>query len=64
MVDKVYEQFGRIDACFNGVGIEGERALIENYDEKVFDQVMNTNLKGTWLCLKYELKKMAAQKSK
>lgn len=37
------DQFGRIDFAFNNAGIEGERACIHEYPEKVFDQVMNVS---------------------
>ena len=35
MIKQVLLKYKRIDACFNGVGIEGGRANIAEYDENV-----------------------------
>lgn len=53
MINDIWKKFGRVDACFNCAGIEGERNKIEQYSTQMFDEVINTNLKGTWLCMKY-----------
>ncbi|XP_078618232.1 2,5-dichloro-2,5-cyclohexadiene-1,4-diol dehydrogenase-like [Branchiostoma floridae x Branchiostoma japonicum] len=61
MVDTTVKQFGRIDCAFNNAGIEGVREKIVDYPEDVYDTVMNVNLKGMWLCVKYEVAQMLKQ---
>ena len=53
--------FGRIDCFFNNAGIEGIIAPIQEYDEAVFDKVIATNLKGTFLGLRHVLPVMIEQ---
>ncbi len=47
-VKAAIEKFGRIDCFFNNAGIEGKVATIAEYDEAVFDQVINVNVKGVF----------------
>ncbi|NOY15828.1 MAG: SDR family oxidoreductase [Gammaproteobacteria bacterium] len=54
------EQFGRLDCAFNNAGIEGSYGTTAEYDEKEWDQVLDVNLKGTWLCMRSEIKHMLA----
>lgn len=52
---------GRLDAAFNNAGTEGEHAPLPDMPVEEFDRVMNTNVRGTWLCLRHELGIMRAQ---
>lgn len=53
------EKFGRLDVAFNNAGITGSVSdLIVDYDEETFDRTVGVNLKGTWLCMKYEIPEM------
>ena len=61
MINKTLIEFGRLDCAFNNAGIEGVRETTDDYPENVFDRVSNTNLKGMWLCLKYEIGQMMKQ---
>ena len=61
MINKTIIEFGRLDCAFNNAGIEGVRETTDNYPEDIFDRVLNTNLKGMWLCLKYEIGQMMKQ---
>jgi NAD(P)-dependent dehydrogenase (short-subunit alcohol dehydrogenase family) len=58
LVEKTVETFGRLDYAVNNVGI-GEKMtpLVEQTSEK-FDQIMNTNVRGMWLSMKYEIPEM------
>ena len=59
MVAACVERFGGLDVAFNNAGITGEvSAAIPDADEQQFDRVMAVNVKGTWLCMKYELPEM------
>lgn len=53
--------FGRIDVAFNNAGIEGRFATIIDAQENDLHEVIDTNLKGTWLAIKYEVEQMKKQ---
>lgn len=55
MVNKTIEIFGGLDYAFNNAGIEGVTAMTHELKEDDWDKVINTNLKGVWLCMKHEL---------
>ena len=64
---KIISKYGRIDYAFNnaGIGPDGVRmqykSLIE-LCEGEWDKVLEVNMKGVWLCMKYELMQMRKQK--
>ena len=55
MIDKTLDRFGRLDYACNNAGIEGKMAGIAAYSEEDWDKVLNINLRGQWLCMKYEI---------
>ncbi len=61
MVDKAVAIFGRLDCAHNNAGIETFLKLTHELSEEEWDKVMNINLKGVWLCLKYEIPQMLKQ---
>lgn len=61
LIQKAAEKFGRLEIAFNNAGIEGAYAPIVRQSEADFDQTININLKGVWLCLKYEIRQMLKQ---
>lgn len=61
MVNMAVQTFGRLDFAHNNAGISGPQAQIADYPEEDWDQVVGVNLKGVWLCLKYELQHMLRQ---
>jgi NAD(P)-dependent dehydrogenase (short-subunit alcohol dehydrogenase family) len=61
MVNKTVETHGRLDCAFNNAGIEGVQAPIVENPEENWDRVININLKGVWLCMKYEIPQMLKQ---
>jgi NAD(P)-dependent dehydrogenase (short-subunit alcohol dehydrogenase family) len=58
MVAHTIERFGRLDFAVNNAGIEGEFQGIGDLSEEAWDRVLDINLKGTFLCLKYEARSM------
>jgi len=63
MVREAVGRFGRLDCAFNNAGIEGPRAYTAEYEEVDWDRVLAIDLKGVWLCMKYELQQMVQQGS-
>jgi NAD(P)-dependent dehydrogenase (short-subunit alcohol dehydrogenase family) len=61
LVRKTVEKFGRLDIAFNNAGIEGNLLPIVEQSEEDWDRTIDINLKGTWLCLKYEIQQMLKQ---
>jgi NAD(P)-dependent dehydrogenase (short-subunit alcohol dehydrogenase family) len=61
LVVKVVATYGRIDCAHNNAGIEGAMAMTADYPEADWDRVIGVNLKGVWLCMKYELPHMLRQ---
>jgi NAD(P)-dependent dehydrogenase (short-subunit alcohol dehydrogenase family) len=61
LIQKAAEAFGRLDVAFNNAGIEGVWAPIVRQSEEDWDRIIATNLKGVWLCLKYEIRQMLKQ---
>ncbi|MFN8238512.1 MAG: SDR family oxidoreductase [Chitinophagales bacterium] len=55
MVDKTIVAFGRLDYAFNNAGIEGTMGAIADCTEENWDRTINVNLKGIFLCMKYEI---------
>lgn len=53
--------FGRLDAAFNNAGVELEGAATADADEDLFDRTIAVNLRGVFLCMKYQIRQMLAQ---
>ncbi|MCA9803339.1 MAG: SDR family oxidoreductase [Cyanobacteria bacterium HKST-UBA02] len=60
LVESALATYGRLDCAHNNAGIEGTRIPSADLDEKDFQKIIDINLKGTWLCMKHELKAMLA----
>lgn len=50
--------YGRLDVAFNNAGIEGEMAPLLEQTEENYHQVMDINVKGLWLAMKYQIAQM------
>ncbi len=61
LIQKAAEKFGSLDIAFNNAGIEGAWVPIIRQSEEDWDRTININLKGVWLCLKYEIRQMLKQ---
>ncbi|MFY8042889.1 MAG: SDR family oxidoreductase [Rhodoferax sp.] len=61
MVAQVVAHFGRLDCAFNNAGIEEEHMRLADCEEATFDRIMGVNVKGVWLCMKYQIAQMLTQ---
>jgi NAD(P)-dependent dehydrogenase (short-subunit alcohol dehydrogenase family) len=57
----IVAEFGRLDAAFNNAGTLGELGSTADCAAANFDRVIATNLRGTFLCLREELRQMTGQ---
>lgn len=61
LIQKTVETYGRLDYAFNNAGIEGTSAPTAECTEENWDRTLTINLKGVWLCMKYEILQMLKQ---
>src|SRR5882724_12758523 len=61
LVQKTVDKFGRLDTAFNNAAIEGNWMPMLDISEEDWDRTIDINLKGVWLCLKYEIQQMLKQ---
>lgn len=59
---EVTERFGRVDILVNNAGITKD-GLLMKMSEEDFDRVLDTNLKGTFNCIRFVTRTMLRQKS-
>lgn len=55
MVEKTIKMYGRLDFAFNNAGISQPPKALADQPEELFEKVVGVNLKGVWLCMKYEI---------
>ena len=58
LIGRTLEQFGRLDFAFNNAGIEQAPTPFLEQTVETYDQVMDINVKGVWLSMKYEIPAM------
>ncbi|RLC97350.1 MAG: short chain dehydrogenase [Chloroflexi bacterium] len=61
MVKGAVAAYGRLDCAFNNAGVGGARAPTAEHTEEDWDRIIRVNLKGVWLCMKYEIPQMLEQ---
>lgn len=61
MIKEVMDQFGRIDILVNNAGITKDNLMMKMTEED-FDAVIDTNLKGTFYCMKQVYRIMLKQR--
>jgi NAD(P)-dependent dehydrogenase (short-subunit alcohol dehydrogenase family) len=61
LVAQTIAAYGRLDYAHNNAGIGGGIASTADCPEDTWDRVIATNLKGVWLCMKYEIREMLGQ---
>ncbi len=55
LIYKVIETYGQLHYAFNNAGVEAHRAPTADCTEEDWDRIINVNLRGVWLCMKYEI---------
>jgi NAD(P)-dependent dehydrogenase (short-subunit alcohol dehydrogenase family) len=55
------KRYDRLDVAFNNAGIEGDVGPLVDQTEANYDAVMDVNVKGVWLSMKYEIPRMLEQ---
>jgi NAD(P)-dependent dehydrogenase (short-subunit alcohol dehydrogenase family) len=60
LVRQTVATYGRLDCAFNNAGIGGG-GLLHEVSEAEWDRMVNINLKGVWLCMKYQITQMLTQ---
>jgi len=59
MVAACVSKYGGLDYAVNNAGVEGTPFVpAAEYEEQALDQVIEINLKGVWLCMKYQIPEM------
>ncbi|HTZ71224.1 MAG TPA: glucose 1-dehydrogenase [Acetobacteraceae bacterium] len=61
LVDETVARFGRIDAAVNNAGTEGKPGPVTAQTKESYDDIFATNVLGTLLSMKHELRVMQAQ---
>jgi NAD(P)-dependent dehydrogenase (short-subunit alcohol dehydrogenase family) len=63
LVDMTVARFGRLDAAVNCAGTEGARGLVTEQTAETYSETFDTNVLGTLLSMKHELRVMLPQGS-
>jgi NAD(P)-dependent dehydrogenase (short-subunit alcohol dehydrogenase family) len=63
MVSTTVSIYGRLDAAFNGAGVQSPATDAADESAEGFDLVNAINLRGVWACMKHELRQMRTQGS-
>ena len=58
LINQTIKTFGRLDYAFNNAGTPGSIKVNIDESEENWEQIINTNLKGVWLCMKYQIPEM------
>lgn len=63
MIEKTVEAFGGLDAAYNNAGVNSRMTDTADLEPEEYDRILNIDLRGVWLCMKYELQQMRKQES-
>ena len=61
LIQKTVEYYGRLDCAFNNAGIDPPTKPLHEQSVEDFDKLMAINVRGLFLCMKYEIQQMLTQ---
>ena len=61
LIAAAVSRWGRLDCAHNNAGISGNIAAVADDTEENWDRTLAVDLKGVWLCMKYEILQMLKQ---
>lgn len=61
VIERTVARYGRLDCAANIAAIEGSPRRIDEVPDEEFDRIIQINLRGVWLCMKYEIVQMLKQ---
>jgi NAD(P)-dependent dehydrogenase (short-subunit alcohol dehydrogenase family) len=62
LVDGIINRFGRLDIAVNAAGTEGQSSPVIDITPEAYADAFDTNVLGTLLCLKHEMRAMTGQR--
>ena len=61
LISRIVERYGHLDCAHNNAAVGGMKMTIDAHTEEDFDRTMAVNVKGVWLCMKYQIPQMLKQ---
>lgn len=61
MTETILSKYGRLDYAINNAGIEGQQKACQDFTEDEWNKIMDINVKGVWLGMKYQIPQMIKQ---
>ena len=58
LIETTEKKFGKLDVAFNNAGVGGEMSKTADQTVAAWQRVIDINLTGVWLCMKFELQSM------
>jgi NAD(P)-dependent dehydrogenase (short-subunit alcohol dehydrogenase family) len=63
LIEKTVASYGRLDVVFNNAGIDSPMKPLHEQSVEDFDKLMAINVRGLFLCMKYQIQQMLTQGS-
>ncbi|SFR47062.1 NAD(P)-dependent dehydrogenase, short-chain alcohol dehydrogenase family [Marinobacter daqiaonensis] len=61
LIERSVATWGRLDIAFNNAGVDIEKSKLADGDVETYDRIMDTNVRGVWLCMKHQIPVMLEQ---
>ena len=59
-IDQTVAEFGKLDVAVNNAGIEQPGTLTADTTDEDWDRILETNLRGVFVCMKHEIRAMGS----